>query len=506
MRKGFLHVVEIVIVGLMAFLVLLQFSYMPKQNIDWAGMKLSTQANDILFSLDKKGVDFFNSTELDRAISSFVSNNTIYSLRIRNVMKPKINVGCICSAAETTSLTNTLQTFEINGQSMSFSVTRIDPIAFSHEYDVIVINDSNLASYYDQIRQFLGADKGIVEFRHFANLGEIDNVQTNLFNLKWNSSLPNPNADPVGFRSNMSSESYYNIYKYFHNIPIYQENFTSSAANWNTQIGSWSVNSQNYLGDSGAGTEAVSFYNRQFQDTYSMRALFRFDTAPNVKMIVYRQDASNYVAVDYNDGSNTVTVWDNLTGTPNNRGSAGYALASGIWYDVRIMPQPDRTLKIYINGSQINLVSPQPVTIRQNSQIGLGVQNGQSRFDNVRVSFTEKHNFSQILQNEKVQPQDNNLQKSMLIQRSTQLPACVVNSNIVDDRGRTAWLAYADPAANQDISNMLRTLVVWAAGDENVIIKNEVRNVPVVTSLYKIYDQDMYQPVEIVLTMGNLYG
>ncbi|MCJ7816714.1 MAG: hypothetical protein MUP55_02550 [Candidatus Aenigmarchaeota archaeon] len=49
MRKGFLHVVEIVIVGLMAFLVILQFSYVPKQNIDWGGMKLSTQANDVLF-------------------------------------------------------------------------------------------------------------------------------------------------------------------------------------------------------------------------------------------------------------------------------------------------------------------------------------------------------------------------------------------------------------------------------------------------------------------------
>jgi hypothetical protein len=82
----------------------------------------------------------------------------------------------------------------------------------------------------------------------------------------------------------------------------------------------------------------------------------------------------------------------------------------------------------------------------------------------------------------------------------------VVNSNIVDDNGRTAWLAYSDPSASQDAGNMLRTLVVWAAGDEYYVIKNEVRNVPVVNSLYKTYDQDMYQPVEVVLTMGRLYG
>ncbi|MCJ7816715.1 MAG: hypothetical protein MUP55_02555, partial [Candidatus Aenigmarchaeota archaeon] len=277
-------------------------------------------------------MDWFNSTEVDKAISSFISNNTIYSLKIRNVMKPAINVGCICSAAETAALRNNLTYFEINGQPVTFNVTQISPIALSHEYDVIVINDSGLSSYYDQIRQFLTADKGIVQFRNLSE-SEIDSVQTDLFVLKWNNSLGNPDTVPVEFRSNMSSEPYYNIYKYFHNLPLYEENFTSSAANWVAQTGSWSVNSQNYLGDSGAGTEAVSFYNRQFQDTYSMRALFRFDTAPNAKIIVYRQDASNYVAVDFNDNLNTVTVWDNLTGTPNNRGSAGYALASGIWYD-----------------------------------------------------------------------------------------------------------------------------------------------------------------------------
>lgn len=137
MRKGFLHVVEIIIVGLMAFLVLAQFSYVPKQAADWDGMKLSTQANDVLFSLDRKGVDWFNSTEVDKAMSSFLSNNTIYSLNIRNVMKPQISVGCICSAAETASLVGALKPFEINGQQVSFSVSRIGTIAFSHGYDVI---------------------------------------------------------------------------------------------------------------------------------------------------------------------------------------------------------------------------------------------------------------------------------------------------------------------------------------------------------------------------------
>jgi hypothetical protein len=201
--------------------------------------------------------------------------------------------------------------------------------------------------------------------------------------------------------------------------------------------------------------------------------------------------------------ANVIRVTENSA----NRGSANPnpALQAGRWYDVKIIPQPDSRLKIYINGS-LNLTS-NPITIPASSKVGLAVENGQASFDNIRVIFAEKHNFSStLLQNEKVQPADSNSQKVILLQNNTQLPACIVNSNIVNDKGRTAWLAYSDPAASQDVGNMLKTLVVWAAGDENDVITNDVRNVPVVNSIYKTYSNDMYQPVEIVLTMGNLYG
>ena len=501
MRKGFLHVVEIVIVSLMTFLVILQFSYLPKQNIDWGGMKLSTQANDMLFSLDRKGVDWFNSTGVERAISSFVSNNTIFSLNVRNAMKPQIRVGCICSPAENTSLANALQPFEINGQPVGFSVTRIGSIAFSHDYDVIVINDSNMAGYYDQIRQFLAAGRGIVEFRHLDQ-SKMDSVQADFFGLNWNGLLPNPSADPVVFSTDASPE-YSNIYKYFHNIPLYQENF-SSITGWFTQIGSWNLNSQNYVGSSGSNPEAVSYYTRVFNDTYSVRALLKLDTANSrAKIILYRQDANNYVAVELNDNSDRVTAYNNVSGTATSLGFANFNPGTGSWHDVKAVPQPGNRLKIYINGSLV-LTTTQPANIISNTRIALGVSGGQARFDNVRVAFAEGHNFSQILQNEKIQPQD--FRDVILLQKGTQLPACVVNSNVADGNGRAAWLAYSDPGSSQDMANMLRTLVAWAAGEENEVVKNDVRNLPVVTSLYRTYDQDMYQPVEVVLTMGNLYG
>lgn len=358
-----------------------------------------------------------------------------------------------------------------------------------------------MGSYYGQIIQFLGADKGILEFRHLGQT-EMDSVQTDLFGLEWNSSLGSPDSSQVKFQSSASSDAYYNIYKYFHSIPVYQENFTAGTTDWSTQSGSWYFGSGNYIGDSGS-QEAVSFHSSQFQGSYSVRASFRLGTASAVKIIIYRQDANNYASVYFNDNSNTVTVWDNLSGTAINRGSAGYSLSTGAWYDVKIIPDESGSLAVYINGSKI--LGSQPVTERQNSQIGFGVKGGQASFDDVRVAFSSADRFSgSILQNEKLQPRDGNAQKIMLIQEVTQLPACVVNSNIVNGNGRAAWLAYSDPAASQDVSSMLRTLVVWLAGDENEVIKSEIRN-PVIASIYKVYDKDMYQPVEVVLTMGRMY-
>jgi hypothetical protein len=501
MRKGFLHVVEIIMVSAMV-LIILQLVYAPKQAVDWQSLELYTQANDMLFSLDRKGVDWFNSTAVSYALYSSFSNSTIFSLKLTNTIKPQIKVGCLgCDAIQLSNLQSSLRPFEINGQPVTFSVA--SATAFSHDYDVIVAFSSIADSQYDQARQFLMAGKGIVEFRHLAS-GDMNAVQANLFGIAFNSTLQNPDISGIEFYSSDSSGIYYNIYKYYHSIPLYQDNFTT-VAGWAVQSGSWSSNSGNYLGDSGAATEAVSYYNTQFQGNYSIRAWLNLDTGTAAKLLLYRQDSGNYIAVVFNRTSGTIAIWENTSSAPANRGSASYALGAGVWYDIKIITQEDRSLKVYVNGTQV--LTSQPVSLPTSSQIAFGSVNGQARFDNLRVAFSESHTFSMVLQaGEKIWPSDNNMERIILFQKGTQLPACIVNSNIVDNNGRTAWLSYADPVGNQETSSMLKDLVVWAAGDENEVIKNDVKNLPVVTSLYRTYDQDMFQPVEVLLTMGNLYG
>jgi hypothetical protein len=136
---------------------------------------------------------------------------------------------------------------------------------------------------------------------------------------------------------------------------------------------------------------------------------------------------------------------------------------------------------------------------------------GTVRFDNVYVSLAEMHSFTTLLssQNDKVQPKDDEMRKVILAQ-DTELPFCVVNSNMAGGLGRAAWLSAGTmsgviPSESQEKSSMLRSLVLWASGDENPVIRGEIKSVPVVASIYKTYDQEMFQPVEVVLTMGNVY-
>ncbi|HJW96589.1 MAG TPA: hypothetical protein VJ485_00325 [archaeon] len=505
MRKGFIHVVEIIIVTVAVFLIIYQVSQIPRQNSDWESMELYTRANDILFSLDSKGVDWFDPAGVDNALHSSFPSNTVYNLRIKNAMKPEIKVGCICNASQLSQVTNALNYFEINGQPVRFTITQIQPasIAFSHEHDVIVAFEQNLDSYSAQISRFLEAGKGIVKVQDIRNSPE--DVMNKLFNVDWDGLLPSPSRN-VYFYSNESSEPYYNIYKYFHSIPIYQQNFTyaSLAAGWPTG-GAWSIGGGVYIGNSPA-SPSTALYAPTLADRYSFRASFRAGAgyANNVTFVMYYQNAQNNVFVSFDFGSpDRVTAWENITGTQNFRGkNSSYTLSPGTMYDVKVVPLQNGRLNVYVNGSMI--LTTNPVTIPPAStQIGFQIKNGQASFDNVAVTFADNHTFSQNLldSNEKTLPNTGGTKPVL----NNSASACIAYANIVNGNGRTAWLTNYNDMADQDMRNMLRTLVVWAAGEENEVIKGEVKNVPVVASIYKTYDKDMFQPVEIVLTMGNLY-
>ncbi len=354
--KGFMHIVEIIIVLLAMFVIVVQFVNTPGIDTDWSGVSLSTKVNDMLHSLEAAGIDWFNGDEVSAAINSTLNmSNIVYSVKLRNVIKPGIRVGCVCfNDGEYGQVSGTLQNpaFSINGQDPGFTVENITTDDLPFDYDVIVVMDRNIS--YTNAYKYLADGGGLVEVRDLnlqlagpgENFGDMGYVHQRLFGIAFSSSMPSPSEAEIAFNAQAGypNSTYYNIYKYFYHIP---------------------------------------------------------------------------------------------NGT----------------------------------GMKIN----------------------------------ESHMFADFLESDEqieiVLPSA----RALLNQTSAGSPALIANKAAASDRGRTAWLSGGASLANDDMSVLLKSLVIWASGEEYDVAPGFTMSGPVKATMYKVYNTDMMQPVEIELMMGSIY-
>ncbi|MBL7206292.1 MAG: hypothetical protein ISS36_01695 [Candidatus Aenigmarchaeota archaeon] len=83
--KGFMHIVEIIVIVLVATILLLQLSHIPASESQWDRTKLQFHAEDMLFILNEKG--YLDSPELyieeiKVVLDNYLSKNTIYKLEM----------------------------------------------------------------------------------------------------------------------------------------------------------------------------------------------------------------------------------------------------------------------------------------------------------------------------------------------------------------------------------------------------------------------------------------
>jgi hypothetical protein len=127
--KGFMHIVEIIIIAIVIFVVIMQFLSIPLPEIDWSRTKLGLQANDVLYSLEGMGINWFDKDQLAGNLSLvFNDSNVVYNLKLKNIIKPEILVGCICNDSEKRTVEDLLESFEINGRETKFFVEQINPL------------------------------------------------------------------------------------------------------------------------------------------------------------------------------------------------------------------------------------------------------------------------------------------------------------------------------------------------------------------------------------------
>jgi hypothetical protein len=82
--KGFIHVIEIIVISILVLFAFTQFTSTPTLDTDWTKSTLILQGNDVLHSLDEKGIDWLNSVQVETELSDVLPGGVVYNVILIN--------------------------------------------------------------------------------------------------------------------------------------------------------------------------------------------------------------------------------------------------------------------------------------------------------------------------------------------------------------------------------------------------------------------------------------
>ena len=246
MKKGFIHMVEIILVSLIVIISLPVLLYPFGEVVDWENTILTNNGRDFISISDKIGssdesfiqnIMEKNQTQIIEKFEEILGNRskTInYGIVSEGPIKNEIRVGFNCTGTgcnETMKnyLRRILRPAYVNGRTVEFEV-----IDFSfhemerYDFDVIFLNDTDQMEmadlYIDQIKNFLSDGGGIIEF---VSTGEVnrswyngnDQIQSEVFGVRTGGGGGTGN---ISFKnSNDPTLPNYEIQKYFYGVGSY---------------------------------------------------------------------------------------------------------------------------------------------------------------------------------------------------------------------------------------------------------------------------------------------
>jgi hypothetical protein len=505
--KGFMHVVEILLVIVLVFFVFMQFASIPSISGDWTKTKLSLMGSDVLRTFEKKGVDWFNETSLRKEFNQTLPENLIYAVTLENVIKPKIKIGCLCNGSELSAANAMLSPgwFMINGVNTTFDIVKVNNLneSFSLDFDVALIYGyRNLTQSIAPMRNFLGYDKGVVEI---TDIPRIDDAQKSIFGLNSTSQRSGGMGIVFSAASRENGKEINKIYDYFEHIPLFYDSFE--------RLDQWAGDAN--LSSAGNPTPSVKLSgNDCFSDAKFIFTRF-YDSfkAGEIDFDAYLPQGSSlfigfvksggyeYLAslsTNASNGYDSFYIRSPLQSTGSNMSHLTQPLR---WNRIKIIAD-GASLSLYNNGEKVASAMSAGVSP---SNISLSARCGDAYVDNIRVTEGENKDMDNFLQNENITQISNNANKVLLVQKGTNLPASIINYNVEGiGRGRTAWISGNANYASEDYRTLVRSLVTWASGSEHKIIKADIKN-GVSSYIYRPMSRDMFENAKIVLELGYLY-
>jgi len=220
MRKGFLHVVEALIVIMLVFVVLSQFYSIPRSQHTWSTTKLTMMAQDLLYTMDEKGVNWFDKDDVNDTLYNVIPDTMGYSLVTWQTIRPVLKVGCVSAYQQNcTDLGIILHDRTVNGIDRDFTVEWILPgsmdfdVGGSHlDNDVILFwgYPSINAQQEQNLTEYLRQGNGVVEYANLTdsqiqeqwhkdmfNIGPSNSIRPGDSDAEFNLLMPNEKAHEV---------------------------------------------------------------------------------------------------------------------------------------------------------------------------------------------------------------------------------------------------------------------------------------------------------------------
>lgn len=497
-RRGFLHVLEILVVVLVVFALFVQFSILPPLKNDWSTARLQLLSQDALRTLDLQGINWFDPVAVDAGVGGILNSSSIrYDVRVLHAPPLSLRVGCYyCSSAQLDNLGRALASVRVNGENVSATVE--NATSFQGEYDVTVTHALPLSGVRSELEAYLRSGKGVVELRDISSSGEVDAVQTDLFGLLWNGSLAPDDSMP--FFPASRNESAHSLGAGFWRLPAYQATFDQQKADeWTVDAGSWTVlASKVWSTDATAWNRAsagldLGNYTASVNVTLERNYTTANDSWAGIG--VRSSGGERYLLIMAWDGSVTLqnATGESLRKLADVLGPGGVNATRGVRLDLRANGS---NISAFVNGSLIDWASNSRLV---GGGVSLEANRAAALFDNVQQRYVEWPVTNAIGSGEKVIARTNAI---AALKQGTNATGMVALDGAVAGHGRTVWVS---DGPEHVVRQLLKAAVLWAAGDEAPVVLGSIGNEFATARYPKLLTEDYPQMVEVQLRTSTIY-
>lgn len=436
--KGFIYIVEIIIAGLTLLVVISLSADIPRIEHDWTKTKLIIYGNDLFFTLDEKGINWFDRNEVSSSIRNLLPMNMEFDIRVKNAIKPVISLGCACPQDMLDTFREFLDDFELNGANTSFRLEWIDPSnpSFPVTLDLILFLDMHIPDgKRNELENYLKSDKGVLEISGMDRDTISETIYRDIFNLGWiEESISMQGVG--GLQDTEPGKANYNMRKYFHHVP------------------------------------------------------FRTDLSPDLPPKGITSCTSKYLSGSFTIRESSYKLWviDNSTYTC------------------------DLALYIDMNGNGwLNDSGEGPYGEGETPKLeGYKFLIREINRNHTELLFQDQeYRFKPAKMGETIYPRDNSSDRiflkraDVLYPDGRSVPLSTINHNVMGGKGRVAWLSNSTASyLKSDVKQLIKSMIIWTAGEEYWLVRGREKVDATTFYFFKPLNQDMFQPVEFILTLG----